>query len=204
MTVKKVHVFQKQIGSFPNLPKIRSAGKIRTAGILLAQTGVFDMKEVIRILAVISSAKLKAAAEKEHQQGRNPVETLGIGQLSDGQWVIVMERFQPIYWDRFHPKIRRMNPEWDGNQLLGEVGLFYLVDVCSKLPFAPQQLRYQYKALGERSREIAGLFKQDGTHVVDMAIFAPWIATIWRDVKGLGSAAKPASSAGKRGGASGE
>lgn len=155
-----------------------------TLGQLLGRSGVYDVNQIVPLLAVPGHA-LKAAAAEISATGGNPWQSIGVVYDPHRKiWLLHMETFAAVYFDRFVPQIRSVEPEWDGNDLLARKEKFYLADVCQKLPFTPQQLRYQYSMREESGREEIGIMKENGTYVVDMPRFRKWMEQIWRNATG--------------------
>ncbi len=96
-------------------------------------------------------------------------------------WVVRMSVFANYYRANLVSKVDRINPNWDGNYLLKQKGLFLLSEVSKLIPFTTHQLRYQAKK-NPNAREEIGIWKDPDLRafVVDMERFAPWIRSIWK------------------------
>ncbi len=146
---------------------------------LLSQNnGVFLFKEISSLLDV-SSVVLKRRAEEIAARGQNPWDVMGAKKLWNN-WLIRIKVFGPYCKRHLVSKITRELPD-DGNELLESTGLFLLTAVCERLPFTAQQIRYQAKKRGERSRSEIGVWKDQsvGSYVCDMGIFSKWIKNAW-------------------------
>ncbi|QTD52382.1 hypothetical protein [Sulfidibacter corallicola] len=145
---------------------------------VLNYDGIFFLKDIVKILG-LDAAKVKRKAREIADSGGSPWERMGARKLWN-HWVVRMRIFAPFYREHLVSKVKRPESEWDGNRLLHQRGLFYLTDVCKRIPFSAHQLRYQAKRRENPRREI-GVFKDRelNTYLVDMEIFAPWINHIW-------------------------
>lgn len=174
--VEKSHG-SKRFQGFP----IRAMQRGWTPCILLAQQGYFNLRDVTEILE-INTAKVKAAAFDVAESGEKPLELIGVC-CSESYWIIHMPVFSDYYLQHLMPRVRAVAEAWDGNDLLAENGIFYLNDVCKKIPFTRQQLRYRSIKLG---KEKTGIWKDEAmrVHLVDMQIFGPWITRMWCEMTG--------------------
>jgi hypothetical protein len=68
-----------------------------------------------------------------------------------------------------------VDPEWDGNQVLAQKGLFLLSDIVGLLPFSAAQIRYM------AGRKDIGVYKDPEmkAYVVDMSAFSRWVRRVW-------------------------
>ncbi len=146
--------------------------------LLFQDDGVFLFKEISSLLDV-SSAILKKKAQEIVASGQNPWDVMGARKLWNN-WLIRIKVFGPYYKHHMVSKIKRDLPE-DGNELLESTGLFLLTEVCERLPFSAQQIRYQAKKRGERSRSEIGVWKDPsvGGYVCEMSIFSKWVKKAW-------------------------
>jgi hypothetical protein len=106
----------------------------------------------------------------------------GIKKTESG-WVVIPATFHAHFYSKLtSPLVRYAPSDWDGNDLLNEPGIFFLRDVCDRMPFTPNQLRYQSQQHSE-PRRVIGIWKdpQRDAYLVDMSVFAPWIARIWAE-----------------------
>ncbi|CAM2070193.1 hypothetical protein SCOR_32760 [Sulfidibacter corallicola] len=149
---------------------------------ILASEGVFFFKDIVKPLG-LSPAKVKHRAKAIKARGGNAWEEMGL-RLIWNHWVVRMTVFSSYYREHLISKVRRVDPTWDGNDLLKQKGLFQLSDVCSRVPFTSHQLRYQAKTTQDARNEI-GVFKDPelNTYLVDMEIFAPWIIKLWQSTE---------------------
>lgn len=157
-------------------PKIIQVEKDWTPGFLLSQTGLFFLEDIAPIL-FLDVARLKSSSSKLKSRGKDRLEVLGVCYFNR-RWLIDMVTFSA----NFLSVPRQINPRWDSNQLLAQVGIFYLDDVCGKIPYSKTQLQAQARN-SSNSRKEVGIWKDQKKRVyfVDMAIFGPWISKIWRE-----------------------
>lgn len=165
---------------FPDLGqvKIQTVSQNWTPGILLSMSGLFYLKDIAPILE-LNTSKIKAASYRLSEKGEDALKIMGVCR-HDQQWLVDIERFSHYYFEHLVPGVKKVKPEWNGNDLLRTKGIFYLADVCEKIPFTAQQLRYQAtKSSGSRAKY--GIWKDHdlGTYLVDMEVFGPWIAHLW-------------------------
>ncbi len=145
---------------------------------LFAREGVFFLKDVVKILSV-DPVKVKKQARALRERGQDPWKAMGARKVWN-HWIVRMKVFGPFYKEHLVSKIRALEPQWDGNTLLQQKGLFYLTDVCKLIPFATHQLRYQAKRTPDAEQKI-GIYKDEEIHsfVVDMERFAKWMTELW-------------------------
>ncbi len=145
---------------------------------LLAQSGIFFLKDITDRLR-IDSTQIKKIARAIRLSGGSPWDQLGARKVWN-HWLIRMSVFAPYYRANLYSPVRDIDPDWDGNRVLQEEGIFYLTDVCRLIPFSPHQIRYQVKR-SENAREKFGVWKDEnnGIYLVDMALFSVWIRSIW-------------------------
>lgn len=145
---------------------------------LLKQQSIFFLKDVVKILNV-DAHQVKRRARQLEQKGKSPWTVMGVRKVWN-HWIVRMTIFGPYYKRHLKPKLRSLDPEWDGNRLLQEKGLFAMTDVCKLIPFSANQLRYQAKKR-KNPREDIGIWKDTKLNlfVVDMERFAPWITKQW-------------------------
>lgn len=145
-------------------------------GMALGLDGIYALDEMAPILGV-PSAKVKAMAYELATNGEKIWESLGVGWA--GIWIVDMPIFIPFFNLHLLNHFHVVKGHWTANQLVIQKGFFYLADVCDRLPFSVAQMRYRCNnGNGE------GLFKQNGTYVVDMKTFGPWASNIWQNVTG--------------------
>lgn len=145
---------------------------------LLDQEGIFFLKDVANKLQVHSS-EFKKEARALEKMGQDPWDVMGIRKTWT-HWQVRMIRFAPYYRAHRLPKIRSVEKEWDGNDLLSQTGRFYLTDVCEKIPFSTHQIRYQVRRC-EDPRNEYGVWKDDQykAYLVEMEAFSKWMKRIW-------------------------
>ena len=153
-------------------------------GDLLAQRGFFLLEDVAGLLD-LTTANVKKKASDLERQGRSPWREMGLVHLMD-RWVLRMDVFRKYLGKHRQEKIRQVERHWDANQLLAQEGLFFLEEVCRKIPFTEQQLRYKANQ-HPHPRHGLGTWKDPEKRVflVDMAVFSRWIRRIWHDVSVL-------------------
>lgn len=145
---------------------------------LLAQEGIFFLKDVAQKLQVHSS-EFKKEARMLEKDGKNPWDIMGIRKTWT-HWQVRMKKFSPYYRAHRLPKIQTVEKHWDGNTLLSQTGRFYLTDVCEKIPFSTHQIRYQVRRC-DNPKEEYGVWKDDQykAYLVDMERFSSWMKRIW-------------------------
>ena len=145
---------------------------------LLAHEGVFFLKDVAEMLE-IDSTRLKRRATELKGRGLSAWQVMGVKKIWN-HWVIRMKVFAPYYEKHFRPPYQRVHPQWDGNTLLEQDGVFLLADVVKLLPFSDHQLRYQAKKVTS-PRESLGIWKDEklSQFLVDMKVFSQWVKRIW-------------------------
>lgn len=145
---------------------------------LLDQSGIFFLKDVATKLEVHSS-EFKKEARALERMGQDPWEVMGIRKTWT-HWQVRMLKFAPYYLAHRLPKIRSVEKDWDGNDLLSQTGRFYLTDVCEKIPFSTHQIRYQVRRC-EDPRNEYGVWKDDQykAYLVEMEAFSKWMKRIW-------------------------
>ena len=155
-----------------------------TRATMLGKTGVFRLEEVAVVLG-IPAYRAKAAADALKRSGENPLETMGVVHDPEQGWLVEMSSFAGYSMANLTPEIMPVDPTWDGNMLLRQPGRFYLVDVCERIPFTPQQFRYQHFKRDEeqRVREL-GVFKKGDVYVVNMPVFSVYVRVVWQEIRG--------------------
>lgn len=151
---------------------------------ILNNEGIFYLKDILRPLD-LDVAKVKRKVRELQRQGLNPWLEMGVRKIWN-HWVVRMTVFAPYYRQHLVSKVRRLEPDWDGNALLTQKGLFHLADVCKLIPFSAHQLRYQAKRHAD-ARHTIGVFKDPELkgYLVDMAVFSEWILVVWRETEGM-------------------
>ncbi len=145
---------------------------------LLAQESIFFLKDVVKVLQ-IDSIKVKKKARELNQKHKSPWERMGVRKIWN-HWIVRMKVFGPFYRKHLVSRVKNIQEDWDGNDLLKQKGLFFLTDVCKLIPFSTYQLRYQAKKNPAAKKEY-GVWKDKelNAYVVDMELFAPWIFSLW-------------------------
>lgn len=141
---------------------------------LLSQEGIFFLKDVVKALD-LSPVKLK----KEAKDCEDSWEEMGIRKTWT-HWIVRMKVFSKWYEKRRPNRIQRVNPDWDGNELLQQRGKFFLTEVCEKIPFSSHQIRYQAKK-NKNARVDYGIWKEPeySAFVVQMEVFSKWVRKLW-------------------------
>ena len=97
-------------------------------------------------------------------------------------WLVKMTLFAPYYLENLQSPYEILPEEWTANDLVapGRTGIFLLTEICKKIPFTANQIRYQAKQI-QNSREEMGVWKDEGQKLflVNLAIFGPWLKSIW-------------------------
>lgn len=145
-----------------------------TADELLSAQGIFFLKDIGDILD-IDTDKIKKEARRLNSAGKNAWETIGAKKIWN-HWIVRMSVFALYYQKKLVSKIRKIPPEWDGNRLLKEKGLFLMTEVCKYIPFSTHQIRYQVERTAN-AREELGVWKDEelNTFVVQMELFSVWV-----------------------------
>lgn len=155
-----------------HLAKIESHWSARD---LLAQPAVFFLKDICPLLD-LSAANVIAHAKRLHEQGLDPYTAMGVRKVWQ-HWYVRMKVFAPYYQAHFLTNIRKIRPGMDTNALLSQKGVFLLSQVCKCIPFTSNQLRHQARVLPV---EACGIFKREGTYLVHMEVFGPWLCGLWQ------------------------
>ena len=145
---------------------------------LLGQSGIFFVKDVVRILG-IDSAKVKRHVKDLEAKQEVPWDVMGVRKIWN-HWIVRMTVFAPYYRRHLIPKVNQIDENWDGNTLLQQKGTYFLTDVCKCIPFTTHQLRYQAKR-NPNAKKDYGIWKDRKMNVflVEMERFAPWVNKLW-------------------------
>lgn len=145
---------------------------------LLSSPGIYFLKDVIKTLR-LDPIQVKKKARECQKQLLSSWQEMGVKKVWN-HWVVRMRVFSRFYRSYLVPKVRRIEPDWDGNRLLKEKGLFLLAEVCKHIPFGTHQLRYRAKKNPDARAEM-GVWKDPelNAFVVDMERFAPWLHGMW-------------------------
>jgi len=153
-----------------------------TADELLEQDGLFLLKPVAKKLG-IDAGDLRKKTKAVNAAGRSSWEEIGIRKVLS-VWFVRMSRFAPYFREEKSFKIQKVDPSWDGNQLLTKSGLFSLTDVCSKIPFTPHQFRHQVRNDPDARGKYGVWWDPDLRHyLVEMETFSNWITDLWLNRK---------------------
>ena len=106
-----------------------------TPEIVLSKEAMFFLKDIAPILS-LDSRMVVRLAQKITKDGGNPHTTMGMRKTWN-QWSVRVIVFAPYYRSNFPPTVRSVEPEWTGNQLLAQKGLFYLTLFAKKSPSKP-------------------------------------------------------------------
>ncbi len=136
---------------------------------LFGRKAVFKLKDVPSFLTLPKSQIIKLAHLIQKQGGSSWLE-MGTGCFWR-TWMVRMSRFGPYYENL---RIKKVNPNWDGNQILSRKGTFLLSEVARKLPFTVNQITYRYKT-NPAARQEMGVSRNGWRYVVDMEVFSRWI-----------------------------
>lgn len=144
----------------------------------LDQEGIFYLKDVANKLEIPSSEIKKRALAMENK-GKSAWLKMGVRKTWT-HWIVRMTVFSKYFESMASSRIRRVDPNWDGNFLLGQKGRFFLSDVCEKLPFTADQIRYQARH-NRKSKHEFGVWKEPRhkSYLVEMETFSKWIKQIW-------------------------
>ncbi len=147
---------------------------------LLNTEGVYYLKDVAKLLE-IAPHDLKRRAHTFEDKGRDPWEIMGV-RKTWSHWIIRMTRFSPYFRKFMLPRLNAVESKWDSNEMLAQKGIFYLSEVCEKLPLTPHHIKYQVRR-NKKSREQFGVWKdiEYKTYLVDMEVFSKWIEKIWNE-----------------------
>jgi len=146
---------------------------------LLNQQGLFFLKDVAPKLP-LTSPELKQMLHELEKDGKSTWKIMGIRRRWT-DWVVKMQKFKSFIKSMRYSQLRSVQEEWDANELLSKKGRFYLTDVCEKLPFSTEQLRYKVRKSENPAQEF-GISKhpKNNAYVVDMEVFSTWISQFWK------------------------
>lgn len=170
------------------IPKVFDKDEMSLKGIdpnvssdeLLTMDGVYYLKDIAKALD-LSPADLKRRAHNFEDKGFDPWDQMGV-RKTWSHWIVRMTKFSPYFRKFMLPRLNAVDPKWDSNEMLSKKGIFYLSEVCEKLPITPHHIKYQVRR-NKHPREEYGVWKDPEykTYLVDMEIFSKWIAKIWRE-----------------------
>jgi hypothetical protein len=145
---------------------------------LLRQKGIFFLKDILALLDLSKPRVLRMVKALE-EEDKDPYRIMGVRKIWQ-HWIVRMKVFAPYYREKMAMTFRQIEPQWNGNDLLQQEGLFPLSEVCEHLPFGAHSIRYQ-AGKRENSREQIGVWKDKDLNIylVDMPIFAAWLKEIW-------------------------
>jgi hypothetical protein len=145
---------------------------------LIAQKTIFYLKDILEKLQ-LDPVKVKRKANDLIKKGQDPWKVMGVRKLWT-HWIVRMSIFAPYYSEHLKPRVSPIRPEWDGNTLLKQKGLFLLTAVCKRIPFSPHQLRYRAK-INPKAKDEYGIWKEEDLNVfvVDMEVFSKWVKGLW-------------------------
>jgi hypothetical protein len=143
---------------------------------LLAQVGMFYLKDIVGILE-IKSEDVKTFAETHADIAWSEY---GIRKVWN-HWAVRMKLFVKTYKNHLAKPHQDIPKDWDGNTLARSDGLFLLQDVCKYIPFSSYQIRYQANKL-QNARAVMGVWKHEriNRYVVDMPTFRPCLKSWWQ------------------------
>lgn len=145
---------------------------------LTAKESIFYLKDILEVLQ-LDPAKVKRKANEFSDRGQDPWKTMGVRKMWT-HWIVRMSVFSHYYRENLKPKVKSINPDWDGNTLLKQDGCFLLTAVCKRIPFSPHQLRYRAK-INPNAKDEYGIWKEKDLNafVVDMKVFSNYIKGLW-------------------------
>lgn len=151
-----------------------------TAEELLDQTGLFYLKDVAPLLGIHTNGVLRQTRDLKIKRadfyGR-----LGL-QRAITHWLVNMQRFAPFYREHLKPTHKKVDPCWDGNDLLNQEGVYRLSDLCKLIPFTASQLRNHAKKTN--AHEEMGIFvdakSKQRQYLVEMPKFKKWLGEFWQ------------------------
>lgn len=151
-----------------------------TVETLLKQVGMVPLKDAIKILPIKSADVVRAYHELE-KAGEDAYQVMGARQLWKS-WILRMIVFAPFYRAKLMPKYQAVDPSWDSETALNQVGTFLLSEVHHLTPFTAHQLRHQCLLLKD-SRQVMGVYKHPELkrYLVDMPVFRRWLQKIWTE-----------------------
>lgn len=145
---------------------------------LLEKDGLFLLGPVCKKLGVDIALVRKKFKDKK-AEGEDTWETIGISKVLS-VWFVRMDRFAPYYRNEKYFKIQKVNPAWDGNELMVQSGLYFLTDVCEKIPFTPHQFRHQVRNNPNAEKELGVWWDEELKHyIVRMEKFSKYIKELW-------------------------
>lgn len=165
----------------------------------LKKEGIFYLKDVANKLEVPSAEIKKMALALEKKGGSGTAwEQMGVRKTWT-HWIVRMTVFSKFFESMATTRIRRVSSVWDGNTLLAQKGRFFLTEVCEKIPFTPDQIRYQARHNPDSQKEF-GVWKETKhkSYLVDMETFSKWITAVWRSGLNLKTDDKTASQKDKK------
>ena len=145
---------------------------------LLETEGIFYLKDLAGPLRIDPGRVIRRVRQIKRKRQR-VYQTMGIAKIW-GHWIVRMKVFADHVRVGKFASLSKVEPHWDGNQLLAQDGIFPLTDVCRLLPFAVRQLRY-HAIHQANAKETMGVWKDQAlnTFVVDMPVFREWVKQIW-------------------------
>ncbi|MCB1049530.1 MAG: hypothetical protein H6510_12420 [Acidobacteria bacterium] len=147
---------------------------------LMAQDGLFLLGPVCKKLGV-EIAMVRKKYKERLAEGGDPWDEMGITKVLS-VWMVRMVRFAPYFKKEKSYKIQRVDPEWDGNELMTKKGLFFLTDVCEKIPFTPHQFRHQVRTNPNAEKDYGVWWDDELRHyIVRMEKFSKWIIDLWQN-----------------------
>ncbi len=147
---------------------------------LLSQDAVFYLHDVADKLEIPTAVLKRQAADLE-RTGGSPWDAFGLRRVLRS-WVVRMGRFADHYRREKRRTVREVKRDWDANAMLAQQGLFYLADVCEKLPFSQHQMRHQARRARATGEDL-GVWKDQKrkAYLVRMETFSEWLKEIWLD-----------------------
>lgn len=160
----------------PDELELRTVDPNWTEEDLLKQKGIFFLKDLVLPLR-LDPVRLGKLAKRLQGKGGNPWEVMGLRKVW-AHWIVKMIKFGPYYLEHLKLPFAQLPEEWTANDLVApnRTGIFLLTDICKKIPFSANQMRYQAKR-NPKSKEEMGIWKDERLNLflVNLAVFGPWL-----------------------------
>lgn len=157
--------------------ELKSTGSRWSPEVLLEQSGIFYLEEVVKTLD-IDSKNLEQLIEDMLAADKDIWRLMGIRKIW-GHWIVRMAVFAPFYHGVLAQKIRKIPDHWDAGILLKQSGWFFLRDVCGVLSLSVYKL-HSHLRKQTHPRETVGVWKDPrlNAFIVDMSLFGPWVSSL--------------------------
>jgi hypothetical protein len=141
-------------------------------GLPLPSVGYAYFKDVARCLKMPGEVLLREVRRNNREE---MFQKTGLCQIF-GHWMVRLKMFTRYLHEKpYLGRIREVEPDWDGNDLLQQEGYFYLSSVIALLPLNIRQVRYHLL----RGNLPVRYAKHHNQYLVEMGSFAAWIKHIW-------------------------